>query len=96
MLKIKDEKGEKVVFKNDIRVGTVRKFCCGVDFRDDRNDNALFSITKVSYSDYRLLKCIEKILMLDIPNKIFHWNFNYETAKNNVKLQEYQNKLNQI
>ena len=83
---------EQKVFVGKKQVGTVRKFCCGIDFKDNRS-SGLFSILKVrQYSDAKLKKAINQILSIKIPDSGFHWNFTVKTKK---ELAEYEKKLNE-
>lgn len=95
-ISIKNVKGEKRVYKGRKHVGTLRKFCCGIDFRPKHKPQALFSILKVKYGTRELEKCVESLLSIDIPDKSFHWNFNYEIAKDDCKLLEYAVRLSEV
>lgn len=81
--------GERRVYFNQKLVGTLRKFCCGIDFRPKECPDALFSILSVRFGDYRLMKCLEALCSIKIPNKSFHWNFSYKTAKNDCKMEAF-------
>lgn len=87
---IKEVQGQKRVYNNRKLVGTLRKFCCGIDFRPQGKPDALFSILKVKFGEPELIKCIEALLSVEIPNKQFHWNFSYETASNDCKLAAFK------
>jgi hypothetical protein len=93
---IKEVEGEKRVYRGEKLVGTLRKFCCGIDFRPEGKPNALFSILKVKFGDRKLVKCIEALLSVEIPNKSFHWNFSYETAKNDTEFAEFKIDLEKL
>lgn len=96
MITIKFEKGEHNfneyrVYQKKKLVGTVRKFCCGIDFRIKGKPNALFSIMPArSYKDTGLKESIEAILQMKIPKRNFHWNFNQKLLDDKEKLKEYE------
>ncbi len=95
---IKKEKGisyitlpEYRVYRDGINIGTVRRFCCGVDFRPNYS-KGIFSILNVKgYFDKDLKKCIEAIASIYIPDCYFHYNFSIKTLN---RLDEYEEKLN--
>ena len=87
---IKEVEGEKKVYRNGELVGTLRKFCCGIDFRPHGKPDALFSILRVKFGEPKLIKCVEALLSVEIPNKQFHWNFSYETATNDCELAAFK------
>ncbi len=87
---IKEVQGQKRVYNNRKLVGTLHKFCCGIDFRPHKKPDALFSILRVKFGDPKLAKCIEALLSVEIPNKQFHLNFSYETASNDCKLSAFK------
>ena len=93
---IKEVNSEKNVYIDQKLVGTVRKFCCGIDFRPEKRPKALFSILRVKYGDSKLTKCLEVLSTLDIPNKPFHLNFSYDTATDDKKLADYKLKLSEL
>ena len=93
-MKIKEVNGEKRVYQNRKLVGSVRKFCCGIDFRPKGKNGALFSILGVKFGEKKLEKCIESLLSINIPDKDFHWNFRYSIAKNKEELKDYEKRLN--
>lgn len=92
---IKEVNGIKKVYKNKKLLGTVRKFCCGVDFRP-KAKNCIFSILKVKIDSKELIFCIDKISSLNIPDCYFHYNFNIDIANSELKLKKYQKSLNNI
>lgn len=93
---IKKVKSENRVYLNRKLVGTVRNFCCGVDLRIKDKPGVLFSILKVKLGSNELSYCVEKLLSCTIPNKSFHWNFNYETAKNDCKMAAFKVALSHV
>jgi hypothetical protein len=93
---IKEVQGQKRVYNNRKLVGTLRKFCCGIDFRPHGKPNALFSILRVKFGEQKLIKCVEALLTVEIPNKKFHWNFSYGTASNDCKFAAFKNCLKNL
>ncbi len=87
-------KHETRVYHSGKRVGIVRKFCCGVDFRPDGHKNALFSIMMVKPDSEELRDCIRALVTIQIPERTFHWNFHHETALSEKKLKKYEQELN--
>ena len=92
---IKEVNGIKKIYNNRKLLGTVSKFCCGVDFRP-KSKKCVISILKVKMNSEDLFFCIEKIITLEIPNKLFYFNFNKETAKSEEKMKKYQKALNEL
>ena len=96
IISIKLEKGEyydkeHMVYQNEKLVGTVSKFCCGIDFRIKGKPNALFSIMlAMSYQDSRLKESIEAILKMEIPTRNFHCNFSHKLLTDKKKLKKFQ------
>jgi len=84
---------EGIVTKDGEKVGELRNFCCGVDFRIDNRPKALFSILKERLGTSKTKKCVTELLKMKIPNNSFHWNFTYEIAKDKERLKEYQESL---
>lgn len=84
-----------VVYVNNKRIGTLRQFCCGVDFRIDGKPNALFSIMpRMKYDDEKLKECVSAILKLKIPKRNFHWNFRHDIANDLEAMKKYELNLN--
>lgn len=84
---------DRFVYIDDINIGKVRKFCCGIDFRINDKPNALFSILNVRLGDKKLITCIKKIMSLQIPDIDFHWNFSPKMVSNKSELAKYQEGL---
>jgi len=95
-VRIKEIKGKKYVYIGRNKVGIVRNFCCGIDFKPFNKSNCLFSILGLKHYDYKLKLCIQKIMSLNIPDKSFHWNFRYDIAKDEKRLKDYQLALNKL
>ena len=96
MVIIKEVNKEKRVYQNRKLMGTLRKFCCGVDLRLKNNPDVLFSILGVKFGDKKLEKCIEALLSIEIPNVELHQNFDYKTATDNNLIMEYQKSLKDL
>lgn len=82
------------MYKGAKLIGTLRDFCCGIDFRPTGRPNALFSILILKEETERLIDCLEALSSIEIPNKNFHYNFNHKIAKNIKQLLEYETILN--
>lgn len=91
MITIKND----IAFKDGKEIGTIRKFCCGIDFRPKGKPNALFSILKAR-NDEKLKICISALSEIKVPKKRFHWNFNHEIATNEARLADYKNRLENL
>lgn len=93
---IKETKSGRCVYNGRNKIGIVRKFCCGIDFRLINKPNCLFSILEIKNYDDKLIMCIQKIMSLNIPDKSFHWNFSYDIAKDEKKIKSYQLALDKL
>lgn len=95
-VRINKVKGQYRVYYGRNLVGTLRKFCCGIDFRHNCRPNALFSILKVRFGTPELTDCLKALLSIKIPiSKSFHWNFEHDIAINDNKLNAYEKQLNE-
>lgn len=62
------------------RIGILRNFCCGVDFKPD-GSQALFSILhlKNEPKDYqKIIDCIQEILQLPLDSLTGHYNWHHK------------------
>jgi len=90
----KKDNGYDEVYSDDVLVGYLRKFCCGIDFRPIKKQGSLFSILKVrNYSDRNLIKSLRFLIPLKLPKKAFHVNFNPEILSNKDKIESYKKSL---
>jgi len=71
-----DEYGFHKVIYNTIEVGTLRNFCCGVDFRPT-GYSCLFSILNIKRDDPKALDCVAEILQLDLGRLKGHYNYQH-------------------
>lgn len=74
-------------------VGTLRKFCCGIDYRHKSIPNGLFSILKVEKSinnnNLELIKSLEVLSRLKPTKQRFHYNFSISLLKDAERLENY-------
>jgi len=91
---IKLEEGKRIVYKDKKLAGTLRHFCCGIDFRPIGNQKVLISIMRVRLGSKELKKCLESLLSFELPNKGMHVNFNYDTATNEEKFNNWKAIIN--
>lgn len=90
---IKDVIGVKKVYKNVKIAGTLNMFCCKVDFKPHNKPNTSFSILRVKFGSTKLIKCLEALLSIEIPNDNLHLNFNYEMATSKSKMANFETQL---
>lgn len=94
---MKVEIKDNIVYKEDLPVGKVRKFCCGVDLMLNEYPKAYFSILQVRiHTKSKLLTAVKALLSIKIPDKRFHWNFSYNVAKDKAQLKDYEERLNAL
>jgi len=83
----------RTVLRDGVEIGRLIKFCCGIDYIPNTKHGSIFSILKAKYGTKKLIKCIEALSELKMPNRYFHFNFNYDIAKDKSKLKDYQQRL---
>lgn len=67
-----------IVFDGQVKIGNLRNFCCGVDFKPIKSQ-ALFSLLHLKLHNHQeIIDCVQEIQQLPIDTLVGHYNWHHK------------------